>query len=261
MKPAVIQFALLSACLLWPAAGVSAQAPAQGPTQAPAQPPAQAPAQGSGQNAPAQQTPKTPPAAANPFPEDTSNVPVLPSTGAPVLPEGTEEGTPLTGHVNLPNANADPVRSPDDPDPSAATNAPTESSSTVPGMDKMTDPGDDDQQAKHRKMAVKPPEHVETSKEDLDVGKYYLEKRNWKAALSRFQSAQVLAPEEPEVYWGLAESERNLGQFADARANYQKVLDYDPDGPHGKAARKALKEPEIANAKAGSQAPSANQAH
>ncbi len=71
----------------------------------------------------------------------------------------------------------------------------------------------------------------------------------------------MLAPEEPEVYWGLAESQRNLGQFAEARANYQKVLDYDPDGPHGKAARKALKEPEIANAKAAPPAPSVNQAH
>jgi tetratricopeptide (TPR) repeat protein len=60
----------------------------------------------------------------------------------------------------------------------------------------------------------------------------------------------VLAPDEPEVYWGLAESERNLGHFAEARTYYLKLLDYDPDGPHGKAARKALKDPEVANAKA-----------
>ena len=177
----------------------------------------------------------------------------MPAKGAPVLPDDADAGSPMVRPINLPNADSDPVRSPDDPNPAAET-APTESGSTVPGMDRMTDPGDDDQQGKHRKMAVKPPEHVETSKEDLDVGGYYLERKNWKAALSRFQSALVLAPEEPEVYWGLAESQRNLGQFADARANYQKVLDFDPDGPHGKAARKALKEPEIANAKAAPQA-------
>jgi hypothetical protein len=35
-----------------------------------------------------------------------------------------------------------------------------------------------------------------------------------------------------------------------ARGYYQKVVDYDPDSKHGKDARKALKEPEIANAKA-----------
>ncbi len=245
MKPAVSQFALLCACLLAASAGVFAQAPANG----------------SGQKAPAQQPPpQTSPGSSNPFPEDTSNVPIIPAKGAPVLPEDTDAGSAVPRPVSLPNADADPVHSPDDPSPSADT-APTESSSTVPGMDRITDPGDDEQQGKHRKMAVKPPEHVETSKEDLDVGGYYLEKKNWKAALSRFQSALVLAPEEPEVYWGLAESQRNLGQFAEARANYQKVLDYDPDGPHGKAARKALKEPEIANAKAAPQPPSVNQAH
>jgi len=42
----------------------------------------------------------------------------------------------------------------------------------------------------------------ETSKEDITVGKYYLDQKNWKAAQSRFQSALVLAPEEPDVYWG-----------------------------------------------------------
>ena len=81
-----------------------------------------------------------------------------------------------------------------------------------------------------------------------DVGKYYLQTKNWKAAQSRFDSAMILDPENPEVYWGLAETERHLGKFAEARAHYMKLLDYDPEGPHGKEARKALKEPEIANA-------------
>jgi TolA-binding protein len=60
----------------------------------------------------------------------------------------------------------------------------------------------------------------------------------------------VLAPENPDVYWGLAESQRHLGKMAEARANYQLVVDYDPDSRHGKDAMKALKTPEIANAKA-----------
>jgi hypothetical protein len=237
MKSSVSHRAILFTCLFSVSAGGFAQAPAN---SSPQKPPPQQP------------SPQSTPGSSNPFPEDTSNVPIMPAKGAPVLQDGTDAGTAAPRPVNLPSADADPVRSPDDPNPSADS-APTESSSTVPGMDRMTDAGDDDQQGKHRKMAVKPPEHVETSKEDLDVGGYYLEKKNWKAALSRFQSALVLAPEEPEVYWGLAESQRNLGLFADARANYQKVLDFDPDGPHGKAARKALKEPEIANAKAAPQ--------
>ena len=35
-------------------------------------------------------------------------------------------------------------------------------------------------------------EPKETAKEDISVGKYYLDQKNWKAALSRFQSALVL---------------------------------------------------------------------
>jgi Flp pilus assembly protein TadD len=78
-----------------------------------------------------------------------------------------------------------------------------------------------------------------------------MDQKNWKAAQSRFQSALVLAPEEPDVYWGLAESARHLGNFAEARANYQKVIEYDPGSRHAKEAQKILNDPEMANAKAG----------
>ncbi|HEY1160182.1 MAG TPA: tetratricopeptide repeat protein [Terracidiphilus sp.] len=242
--------ALVVAGCLAAAARVHAQTPAGGDgtgagqsTHAAAgQKPAAAPAQG----------------AANPFPEDTSAVPVMPSSGTPVLPEGTYSGEDSgtdSGRAALPGDDLDPVRSPDDPAPAANSGQEQDSSSSLAGMDKLLPGPDDDQpQGKKRKLSVKEPEHQETSKEDLDVGKYYLEIKNWKAALSRFESAMVLAPEEPEVFWGLAEAERNLGHFAEARTYYLKLLDYDPDGPHGKASRKALKEPEIANAKAASPA-------
>jgi len=218
-----------------------------------------------GQNPPANSnqkpasTPQTPqkPADANPFPEDTSTVPVMPSKGTAALPEGTYGGEGNgadSNRLGLKGDDVDPVRSPDDAAPAAegVRELESSSSSSRAGLDKLLPGPDDDDQPKGKKgkVAGKEPEHVETSKEDLDVGKYYLEIKNWKAALSRFESAMVLAPDEPEVYWGLAESERNLGHFAEARTYYLKLLDYDPDGPHGKAARKALKDPEVANAKA-----------
>jgi tetratricopeptide (TPR) repeat protein len=46
----------------------------------------------------------------------------------------------------------------------------------------------------------------------------------------------------------MAEAERNLGQFAKAREHYEKLLEYDPDGKHGKQARKVLKDPALAAA-------------
>ena len=216
-----------------------------------------------GQNPPASSdqkpasTPQVPqkPADANPFPEDTSTVPVMPSKGTPALPEGTygEEGNGADGsRLGLNGDDVDPVRSPDDAVPPAEGVQELKSSSSRAGLDKLLPGADDDDQpqGKKRKLAVKEPEHQETSKEDLDVGKYYLEIKNWKAALSRFESAMVLAPDEPEVYWGLAESQRHLGDLVAARGYYQKVVDYDPDSKHGREAVKALKEPEIANAKA-----------
>ena len=90
----------------------------------------------------------------------------------------------------------------------------------------------------------------EGPKEDENVGSYYLQSKDWKGALSRFESAMVLDPENPDVYWGLAEAERHLGQFAEAKANYLKVMEYDPDSRHSKDAKKILKEPEMTNARA-----------
>ncbi len=205
------------------------------------------------QNPPANSQQNPPPPAqngSNPFPGDTTSVPVMPSKGAAPLPEGTYGGDDSV-RLPLPSDNTDPVRSPDDVAAPADSGASDTWSSSQSGLQKILPSDNDDQpQGKKRKLADQEPEHQETSKEDIQVGGYYLESKNWKAALSRFESAMVLSPDEPEVYWGLAESDRHLGKFAEARTYYQKVLDYDPDGPHGKGARKALKDPEIANAKA-----------
>lgn len=228
---------IFAACCLMAAMPAHAQAaPAQNPpanaTQKPSTPPAK-------------------PADANPFPEDTGNVPVMPSKDSPVLPEGTYSGDD-TPRLAMPGQDNDPVRSPDDAAPD--TGAPIEltSSDSRSGLDKVVPSPDDDDQpsGKHKKSKAEAPQHQETPAEDIEVGKYYLEIKNWKGALSRFESALVMEPDEPDVYWGLAESERHLGELAAARGYYQKVAEYDPGSKHGKEAIKALKEPEIANAKA-----------
>jgi tetratricopeptide (TPR) repeat protein len=149
----------------------------------------------------------------------------------------------------LPSEDLDPVRSPDDPEPEAAGAQETDSSSSLSGLANLLPPAESDQPDKKRKLFVKEPTHQEASSKDIDVGIYYLQTKNWKGALSRFESALVLDPENPDVYWGLAESNRHLSNFADARANYAKVVEYDPDSRHGKDAKKALNEPEIANGK------------
>ena len=216
---------------------VAAQAlPGQAP---PAQPQQTKPSDA--QKAPAT-APKSAPAS-NQFPEDTTNVPVMPGGNAPVAPNVPSDTAAAS---TLPNADVDPVRSPDDADSDSGTSAEGFSSSSS-GLDRIVPPPDTDSEG-GKKGRGAPPEHQETAVEDEKVGDYYLNEHNWKAALSRFESAVVLDPENPEVYWGLGEAHRHLGKFADARANYEKLIAYDPDSKHGKEAKKILKDPEMANA-------------
>jgi hypothetical protein len=191
---------------------------------------------------PAPQKPKSPPDA-NPFPEDTNSVPVLPSRNTTPMPSDETNGT----SVPLPGSDRDPVRSPDDASP--ATEG-SEASSSSAGLDNLLKPPPDENQGNHRKLEVPEATHSENAKEDESVGNYYLDQKNWKAALSRFESALVLDPENPDVYWGLAESQRHLADYPSAKANYLKVIEYDPDSKHAKEANRLLKESEFANAKA-----------
>ena len=187
----------------------------------------------------------------NPFPEDTGSVPVLPAATTQTVPAGNGNGPESGwGSATLPQSadGADPVRSPDDPAPAAASDREENSSSSLQGIEDLLPPPDSDPSDRKRKLAVKQPTHQEAAAEDINVGSYYLDKKNWKAALSRYESALVLDPENPEVYWGLAEAQRHLGELANARANYEKVVEYDPDSHHGNESRKALKDPEIAHA-------------
>lgn len=210
-------------------------------------------AQQTQQQQPATQT--KPAQEANPFPEGDA---------APVIPTNMDS-TPAAsdavdyGKVALADQDKDPVLSPDD-----ANDAPAESggsSSSSAGIDQLLQPPPEPEKKGKRGRgsdddAVAQP-HKETAAEDEQVGAYYLSTKNWKGALSRFESAMVLDPENPDVFWGLGEAQRNLGQFGAAKASYQKLVEYDPDSKHGKEAKRLLKTPELANAPAVSAATSA----
>jgi hypothetical protein len=230
-KTAGLSVFLALAALVWPAVCLHSQTPAS-PQPNPAD----------------KQTTQKPPAESNPFPDDNGNIPVLPSGNQPVMREAPVPAGPPPA---LPGGDVDPVRSPDEPLPdlSSSSGSGSNSSSSSSDLARILEPPPDDEVSKTRKgKGVAPPEHKETAKEDESVGQYYLDQKNWRAALSRFQSALILDPENPDVYWGLAESQRHLGDMASAKTNYTKVVQYDPDSKHGKEAKKLLKDPEVANA-------------
>ena len=245
MRP-IFSIGLLLAGCLAAAAGLPAQAPAN-PDATQAE-----------KNKPADPTQKPAAAEANPFPEDTSNVPIMTPGAAPGAPDAASRA-PEIAPIPLPGEDYDPVRSPEDPQP-AATGGDDESSSSLKDLERLLPSDNDEDQGKKKKRSAtsqssaKQPSIQDLAAKDIQVGEYYLSTKNWKAALSRFESAVVLDPENPEVYWGLAEAQHRLGDLANAKANYLKVLDYDPDSPHGKLARKELKDPALANAPAAASA-------
>jgi tetratricopeptide (TPR) repeat protein len=238
-KRVVLAALVFACCSATAAIELAAQAPQNPSSQQSSSEPS-----GSAQ-APNGQKPKGSPQA-NPFPDDTNTVPVLPSASSPGTP--ASDSTDYGSSVPLPGGNGDPVKSPDDEAPSTADFG---SSSSSAGMDNLLKPPPDTgKSTKNRNSGEDDGMRHDSPKEDETVGSYYLDQKNWKAALSRFESAMVLDPENPDVYWGLAEAQRHIGDYASAKANYLKVMEYDPDGKHGKEAKKILKEPEIANAKA-----------
>jgi hypothetical protein len=102
-----------------------------------AQAPGDAPASGQSKPAADGQKPATAPqSSANPFPEDTSTVPVMPSKATPALAEGTYYGGGSAG-VSLPGDDLDPVRSPDDPAPTTTSDQGEASSSSLSGLDRL----------------------------------------------------------------------------------------------------------------------------
>ena len=151
----------------------------------------------------------------------------------------------------MPSADYDPVRSPDDAPPANSSGQGEGWSSSQSEIDNALPASALDTSEPEKKKKHERPQKVKTQQEvaahDIRVGGYYLDTGDWKGALSRFESALVLDPENPDVYWGLAEAEYQLGQYANARAHFEKQLLYDPDGKHARDARKALKEPALAN--------------
>ena len=100
-------------------------------------------------------------------------------------------------------------------------------------------PPDDDttQPGKHKKKGEEVvPEHHETAAEDEEVGSYYLTTRIGKGRCRAFNPRWFSIPTIRMCIGAWPNAERHMGDFADARANYLKVMEYDPGSRHAKEA-------------------------
>ena len=75
---------------------------------------------------------------------------------------------------------------------------------------------------------------------DIDVGYYYLNKKNYIAAESRLKEAVELKPDAAAAWVGLAQAQQKLGKVAEARRSYEAYLKLNPDSAGAEHAKMAL---------------------
>jgi tetratricopeptide (TPR) repeat protein len=76
--------------------------------------------------------------------------------------------------------------------------------------------------------------------QDVKVGGFYLDQRDYKGAYSRYMEATLVDPGNADAVFGLAEAARGMNHKDEAVQNYRIYLDAFPDGKRAKEARKAL---------------------
>lgn len=76
----------------------------------------------------------------------------------------------------------------------------------------------------------------------LEQGENFLAQNDYEAAHLRFEDAMRLTPEDPQVYFRLAQSLQGLQRLDTARMYYKKYLDLQPGGPFATDARKSIEQ-------------------
>lgn len=75
---------------------------------------------------------------------------------------------------------------------------------------------------------------------DVEVGDFYFKRKNYPAAISRYESALKWKPNDAIATFRLAQALEKTGQLEDARRSYESYLKILPNGPSAEDARKAV---------------------
>ena len=84
---------------------------------------------------------------------------------------------------------------------------------------------------------------------DIEVGDFYLKRKNYRAAEDRYREALVYKPGDAMAQLRLGQTLEKLGQLDEARENYQGYLKILPEGPLAKEAHEGLQRLEQAESK------------
>ncbi|MGA7565060.1 MAG: tetratricopeptide repeat protein [Terriglobales bacterium] len=75
---------------------------------------------------------------------------------------------------------------------------------------------------------------------DIQVGDFYFRRKNYRAALDRYQEALYYKDNDAGATYRLAECHEKMGDKADAKKYFEQYLKILPDGPKAKDARSSL---------------------
>ena len=138
---------------------------------------------------------------------------------------------------------SDPLpRSESDQPTEAPPLSPAESSSKQTQID-LSPPADD--AAKHPNSDIPDISEMHTwnphkAQKDIEVGEFYLKRKNYRAAEDRFREALEYKPGDAVATYRLAEALDGLGHYPEAIKNYQEYLKIPSNEKFAPDARKAL---------------------
>ena len=78
------------------------------------------------------------------------------------------------------------------------------------------------------------------SERNIKVGNYYWDKKNYRAALGRYQDATRYNPSSQEAFFKVGETEKKLKNKDAAKTAFQKVIQLAPDSKLAQEAKRKL---------------------
>jgi tetratricopeptide (TPR) repeat protein len=78
------------------------------------------------------------------------------------------------------------------------------------------------------------------SERNIKVGNYYWDKKNYRAALGRYQDATRYNPSSQEAFFKVGETEKKLKHNDAAKTAFQKVIQLAPDSKLAQEAKRKL---------------------
>jgi Tfp pilus assembly protein PilF len=95
-------------------------------------------------------------------------------------------------------------------------------------------------QAAERTPSIATANPTQLAAHDIDVGETYLAGNNFDSARERFEEALRLTPDNPVVWFRLAQALQGMQRLDPARLYYKKYLEVQPKGKFAKNAKKAI---------------------